>query len=92
MNVFGWVCSGVLWAVALGTAVPAVVRGRAPRWWPGVVSPRLWGAGQLLFAAGGTYGMAAAGHETALWPLGGGIALAGLGLMEWSRRTRPDSA
>lgn len=24
MNVFGWVCSGVLWAVALGTAVPAL--------------------------------------------------------------------
>ena len=76
-----------VWAFTLTTVIPALMTGRVPRWWrQRTGAPRLWATGQLLFAVSVAYGFTIDRHSTA-WPIGPGLLLAGLALVEWARRS-----
>jgi hypothetical protein len=90
LSALKWAFVIAVWAFTLTTAIPALVTGRVPRWWrQRTGTPRLWATGQLLFAIGAAYGIAygtaTTGHGTAWWPIGPGLLLAGVALVEWAR-------
>lgn len=89
MNAFAWTCVIVVWALVLTTSLPALVRGRLPRWWAGKGDARLLGTGQLVIAIGVTWGIVTTAASGTAWPVGPGLVAVGLGLTEWARRRRP---
>ncbi|MEV8096955.1 hypothetical protein [Kitasatospora sp. NPDC085879] len=58
MGSFRMSCTVAVWLVVVIQAVPALARGRAPRWFGDrVAAPRLWALGGVLVAVGCTLGL-----------------------------------
>ncbi len=82
MSTFRVSCVVAVWLVVFLQAVPALARGRAPRWFGGRVgSPRLWALGAVVTAVGCTLGLL-----TPVWWPGPATVLLGLAIGEWGSR------
>ncbi|MFF4651808.1 hypothetical protein [Streptomyces sp. NPDC001380] len=93
MDAFDWAAFAAVWIIVLPLAVPAVLREWMVPWLRGrVVSPRIWGTGDLLLGLGLTAMNVLAHTGFAGSPpaiLGGvGTALCGTALMAWAQYAR----